>query len=262
MSGQPIEVSDLTIAYDGKVALRSLNHVFTEGSSTAVMGANGSGKTTLLNAIAGLIQPTEGTVHVGQVEIGYVMQHGTGGWMPITAGEVIEMGRYRRAGLMRRLGADDRQAIAAAAARLDIGGLMNRQFHELSGGQQQRVRVARALAGRPNVLLLDEPITGLDLSSQQLILQVIADETDRGTIVVVTTHHLDEARHCDTVMLLATDLVAAGTPDQVLEPDNLRLAFGDRILGDHEGHDHHHELLILDDHGHGHGHEDTEGRGQ
>jgi len=159
---------------------------------------------------------------------------------------------------MRRLGAADRTAIADAAERLDVGSLTNRQFHELSGGQQQRVRVARALAGRPHILLLDEPITGLDLLSQQLILHVIADETARGTIVVVTTHHLDEARHCDTVMLLATGLVASGSPDQVLEPDNLRLAFGDRILGDHNEHDHHHEMLILDDHGHGeappHGH--------
>jgi len=92
MPGQSIEVSDLTIAYDGKVALRSLNHEFAEGSSTAVMGANGSGKTTLLNAIAGLVTPVEGSVTHGDGDIGYVMQHGLSGWMPITAGEVIEMG--------------------------------------------------------------------------------------------------------------------------------------------------------------------------
>jgi len=262
MPGQSIEVIDLTVAYEGKIALRSLNHRFTEGTSTAIMGANGSGKTTLLNAIAGLLSPAGGKVNILQPEIGYVMQHDSAGWMPITAGEVIEMGRYRRAGLMGRLHAVDRAAIAGAADRLDIGDLTNLQFHDLSGGQQQRVRVARALAGDPRVLLLDEPITGLDPASQQLILDVIADETDHGTIVIVTTHHLDEARHCDTVMLLATELVAVGTPDQVLVPKNLKRAFGNRILGDHEGHDHPHEMLILDDHGHGHDHThgDPEGR--
>lgn len=252
-------MSNLTVAYDGEVALRCLSHVFHAGSSTAVMGANGSGKTTLLNAIAGLVAPTGGSVDADPAQIGYVMQSGVGAWMPITAGEVIEMGRYRRAGLMRRLDGRDRRAISAAAARLDIEGLLSRQFHDLSGGQQQRVRVARALAGEPRVLLLDEPITGLDLSSQQLILDVIAQETKRGSIVVVTTHHLDEARHCDTVILLATSLVEAGSPEQVLRASNLRRAFGDRILGDHEEHDHHHELLILDDHGHGHGQADAQG---
>ncbi len=252
MPAQPIALSDLTVAYDGRVALRNLNHVFQPGTSTAVMGANGSGKTTLLNVIAGLLRPTRGAISPVSKDLGYVMQHGQGGWMPITAGEVIEMGRYRRRGLLGRLDTTDRNAIAEAASRLDTTALLDRQFHELSGGQQQRVRVARALAGQPRTLLFDEPITGLDLLSQELILQVIADETAHGTTVVVTTHHLDEARHCNMVMLLATELVAAGAPDQVLRPDNLRAAFGDRILGDHRGHDHGHELLILDDHGHGH----------
>ncbi len=260
MPVQPIELSDLTVAYDGKVALRSLNHVFQPGTSTAVMGANGSGKTTLLNVMAGLLQPTRGTISPVPKDLGYVMQHGQGGWMPITAGEVIEMGRYRRRGLLGRLDTTDREAIADAASRLDITPLLGRQFHELSGGQQQRVRVARALAGQPDTVLFDEPITGLDLLSQDLILQVIADETARGTTVVVTTHHLDEARHCNMVILLATELVAVGGPDQVLRPDNLRAAFGDRILGDHEGHDHDHSLLILDDHGHGHDSDDDHHR--
>jgi len=252
MPDQPIEVSDLTVVYDGRAALSGLSHVFPPGTSTAVMGANGSGKTTLLNAMAGLVQPSKGTISPTRANLGYVMQHDHSGWMPITAGEVIEMGRYRHVGLLRRLGPHDREAMSDAALRLDIAPLLHRQFHELSGGQQQRVRVARALAGKPSILLFDEPITGLDLPSQKLILQVIADETNRGTTVVVTTHHLDEARHCHTVMLLATELVAVGTPEQVLQPANLRTTFGDRVLGDHEAHDHGHELLILDDHGHGH----------
>ncbi len=252
MVRQSIEVRGLTVAYDAKVAIRNINHVFPGGTSTAVMGPNGSGKTTLLNALAGLVTPITGSIiGVDPPDVGYVMQHGSAGWMPITVGEVLEMGRYRHAGLLRRLSGADRSAIAAAAEHLAIADLMGRQFHDLSGGQQQRVRVARALAGQPQVLLLDEPITGLDLPSQHRILEVMAAETRRGTTVVLTTHHLDEARHCTEVVLMATELVAAGVPDEVLRPAALRRAFGGRILGDHDTHDHDHELLIFDDHGHG-----------
>lgn len=253
MPNRRIEVLGLTVAYDAKIAIGNIDHTFSPASSTAVMGANGSGKTTLLNAIAGLTKPLSGTIAgVGPHEIGYVMQHGSGSWMPISVGEVVEMGRYRQSGLLGRLRDPDRAAIRAAAERLAITDLMAHQFHSLSGGQQQRVRVARELAGQPSVLLLDEPITGLDLPSQEVILDVISAETARGTTVIMTTHHLDEARHCDQVVLLATELVAAGPPHEVLVPDTLRRAFGERLLGNHGDHDHPHEMLILDDHGHDH----------
>ena len=160
------------------------------------------------------------------------------------------MGRYGRRGLLGRLTGADRRLIAEAAGRLEIDDLLDEPFGELSGGQKQRVLLAQALAQEPTVLLLDEPITGLDLASQQRILDLIEDETSRGNTVVITTHNLDEARHCDTVLLLATQLVATGPPDEVLTPSHLRTAFGDRVLGDHRGHDHAAELLIVDDHGH------------
>jgi ABC-type Mn2+/Zn2+ transport system ATPase subunit len=100
--------------------------------------------------------------------------------------------------------------------------------------------------------LLDEPLTGLDLPSQERILAVIAAATADGAIVVVSTHHLDEARHCDQVALLAGRVVAAGRPDAVLVAERLRETYGPRTLGDHHGHDHSHSLLVLDDHGHDH----------
>lgn len=263
MVHQSIEVRGLTVAYDTKVAIRNIDHVFAPGTSTAVMGANGSGKTTLLNVLAGMVTPLTGSIiGVNPSDVGYVMQHGSSAWMPITVGEVLEMGRYRHAGLLRRFSDSDRSAIARAAARLGVGDLVDQQFHDLSGGQQQRVRVARALAGEPRILLLDEPITGLDLPSQHRILAAMAAEAQRGTTVVLTTHHLDEARHCTEVILLATELVAAGSPDEVLQPSTLRRAFGGRILGDHDDHDHDHDLLIFDDHGHGaHGTDDDHSPG-
>lgn len=252
MGADVIELRGLGVDHGAVVALDGVDHRFHPGTATAVMGANGSGKTTLLDSIAGLRPPTRGSVlGVDPAQIAYVVQHVAAGWMPITVREVVAMGRYRTLGLWRRPGAADREAMHEAAERLGIDGLLGRQFSELSGGQRQRVRVAQALAGRPQVLLLDEPITGLDLPSQQVILDVISELTEVGVTVVVTTHHLDEARHCDQVLLLAGRIVAAGTPEAVLTAGLLKETFGGRILGQHDDHDHDHSLLILDDHGHG-----------
>lgn len=255
MAAGVIELKGVGVDHGAVVALDTVDHRFEPGTSTAVMGANGSGKTTLLDSVAGLRSPTRGTIVGAEpAHIAYVVQHVAAGWMPITVREVLAMGRYRTLGLWRRPGAADRQALHGAAHRLGIEDLLGRQFSELSGGQRQRVRVAQALAGGPDVLLLDEPITGLDLPSQQVILDVISDLTAAGVTVVVTTHHLDEARHCDEVLLLAGRVVAAGTPDAVLTAELLRETFGGRILGDHDHHDHDHSLLIIDDHGHGDSH--------
>ncbi len=135
--------------------------------------------------------------------------------------------------------------------RLEVGNLLDRQVGELSGGQRQRALVAQAVARQAPLLLLDEPITGLDLASQERILGVVDAETAAGHTVVVTTHNLDEARHCGRVLVLDRRLVAEGAPDEVLTPAVLREAYGDRVLGDHAGHDHAHDLLVVDDHGHG-----------
>ncbi|MDP6582983.1 MAG: ATP-binding cassette domain-containing protein, partial [Vicinamibacterales bacterium] len=144
-----------------------------------------------------------------------------------------------------------RAAVEDAVARMEVGDLLPRQVSGLSGGQRQRVLVAQALARRSQLLLLDEPITGLDLASQERILEVLGQETAAGRTVVVTTHNLDEARHCDRVLVLDRRLVAMGTPDEVLRPSVLREAYGDRLLGDHAGHEHAHDLIVVDDHGHG-----------
>ena len=216
------------------------------------MGPNGSGKTTLLRSLVGSLRSTSGRVEVHGT-IAYVLQHRAGQtWMPLTVGEVITMGRYGERGLLGRLTTSDRQLIDDAAERLEVGDLLSSQFGELSGGQQQRTLLAQALVQQPTVLLLDEPITGLDLASQQRILDLIDEETEQGTTVVLTTHNLDEARHCDTVLLLAGSLIASGPPDEVLTTANLREAFGDRLLGDHHDHDHASALLVIDDHAHGH----------
>ena len=247
----PIAVENLTVRFDTVTALDRITHVFQPGTATAVMGVNGSGKTTLLESLAGMLRITSGRISGVPDRVAYICQHPPATWMPLTAGEVIAMGRYRERGLTGRFRAADRAAVLEAANHLEVAQLENRDFGSLSGGQQQRVRIAQALAAEPALILLDEPITGLDIPSQDRILAVIDEYAERGAVVIVTTHHLDEARHCHTVMLLANRLAAVGSPEDVLTVERLKEAFGPRVLGDHAHHDHDHDLHMLDDHGHG-----------
>ncbi len=262
-----VEVEELTVKFDEVTALEGVTHTFEPGTATAVMGINGSGKTTMLECMAGLQKPTSGRIRGMSDNLAYVCQHLPACWMPITAGEVLAMGRYGKRGLLGRLRGEDRAAMRVAGDQLDVNQFSNRSFGDLSGGQQQRVRIAQVLAGEPEVIMLDEPVTGLDIPSQDRILGVIEEYSSRGAIVIITTHHLDEARHCDSVMLLANRLVASGTPDEMLTEERLREAFGDRLLGDHVDHDHGQGMIVLDDHGHHghgqdqHGHGDSHGSG-
>ena len=251
-----VEVEELTVKFDEVTALDDVTHTFEPGTATAVMGINGSGKTTMLECMAGLQKPTSGRIRGMSDNLAYVCQHLPACWMPITAGEVMAMGRYGKRGLLGRLRGEDRAAMRVAGDQLDVNQFSNRSFGDLSGGQQQRVRIAQVLAGEPDIIMLDEPVTGLDIPSQDRILGVIEEYSSRGAIVIITTHHLDEARHCDSVMLMANRLVASGTPDEMLTEERLREAFGDRLLGDHVDHEHGQGMIVLDDHGHhGQGHD-------
>ncbi|MDQ3738908.1 MAG: ATP-binding cassette domain-containing protein [Actinomycetota bacterium] len=245
-----VRVDGLVVRYGTTVALGASTFELRPGTVTALIGANGSGKTTLLHALAGIVAPTLGSIegHVGVATALVAQQHHHHRWMPLTVAEVVRMGRYRRRGLLGRFGPVDRAAVADAAERVEISDLLKAPFGELSGGQQQRVRIAQALAGEPAVLLLDEPITGLDPPSQRRILDTMNTERRHGTTVVFSTHHLDEAGVADQVLVLGGRVLAAGTPGETLRPDVLSLAFGGRmiVLGDR---------VVLDDHGHLHDHD-------
>jgi iron complex transport system ATP-binding protein len=244
---QPTVVAhDVCVHYGSLVALAPSSLEIPAGQSVALVGPNGSGKSTLLLVLAGLLRPTSGTVERRRgTRVSFVAQHQVQHrWMPISVGEVLRMGRYGERGLLGRLGSRDARTIAQAAERMDVGALVRRPFGELSGGQQQRVLVAQALVAEPDLLLLDEPITGLDLASQQRILEVIADESAAGTTVVLSTHHLGEARHTDRVLLLAGCVMADGPPGEVLRPPLLAEAFGNRMVRTVDG------AVVVDDHGH------------
>ena len=200
-----------------------------EGPATvALMGPNGSGKTTLLRVLSGLQPPSSGRMAAEPgASVGYLCQHFYAHpYMPMMVSDVLAIGRYRTRGLLGRLRRSDKEAIRAAAERLDVTHLRRRAFGELSGGQRQRVMVAMVLASEADCVLLDEPITGLDLPSQTTILEVVEAERAAGRLVIMSTHHLQEARRCDRVVLLKGMVMADGAPDEVLTEANLAATFG------------------------------------
>lgn len=253
-----IKLHNVNVSFGRRSALETGSMSLAGGTTVALMGPNGSGKTTLIRLVAGLLAPTSGSITTPpDLVVAYVAQHQhQHEWMPLTVAEVLTMGRYRDRGLLGRLRDSDRAIVANAAKRLEIADLVARRFGTLSGGQRQRVLVAGALTLQADCLLLDEPITGLDLASQQIILDVIDSERDAGRLVVISTHHIVEARHCDRVILLNTTVVADGDPASVLTEANLQAAFGPRVLATASNGDSG-RVIVIDDHGHEHRHADS-----
>ncbi len=197
--------------------------------------AHGSGKSTLLSGIAGLDEPVSGEIVVtgstGRAKISFVLQMTkVNDSLPITVREVVTMGRYPSRSLLGRLSDEDRTIVDAAMKRMDVEHLEHRHLRELSGGQRQRVFVAQGLAQDHDILLLDEPLTGLDLPSAMAIDAVIHEEQAVGHTIVMSTHDLAEAQVADHVLLLANRVVASGPPSQVLTAANLKEAYGPSLL--------------------------------
>ena len=241
-------LTDVHVDYGSIHAVGPLSLEVEAGSSVAIIGPNGSGKSTVLKVIAGVIDPTSGSCETFGATPAIVLQStDVDPSLPLTVRDVVAMARYPRLGLFRHPGADDRTAVEAAMERLEISDLAGRQIHQLSGGQRQRAFVAQGLAQDAPTLLLDEPLTGLDVRSRSIITSVIDDEHAKGRTVITTTHNFEDAGRCELVLLLATRFVAFGPPDEVFTEDNLRTAFGGRFVrvGD---------ALILDDPHHDHGH--------
>ncbi len=248
-----VHAHDLVVSYGTAVALRAAELTIPRGAVTALIGPNGSGKSTLLNAIAGLAE-VSGVVQVlgrrpaaARRQVAYVLQAtGINDRVPLTVREVVTMGRYAEIGPVRRLRAGDRAIVDDALARLDIADLATRQVTELSGGQRQRVFVAQGLAQRAELLLLDEPATGLDFVSEDRIARVIRAESDAGHTVIFSTHDFADAQQADAVVLLAGHVVACGPPAQVLTQELIGAAYGGHAHVLEDG-----TVLIDDPHHHG-----------
>jgi ABC-type Mn2+/Zn2+ transport system ATPase subunit len=247
-----VELDRVCVRYGTVEALHDVTLRIPHGVSVAVIGPNGSGKSTLLGVLSGLIEPTSGTARVlGEPvpplrgRVAHVLQETTvRPELPMTVAETVRLGTYGELGLLRRSSARTRGRVRAAVDRLGIADLLDRQLPELSGGQRQRVLIAQGLAQDAELLLLDEPVAGLDVTSQRIILETIDAERDRGHTVITTTHDIGSASRADLVVLVATDVVAFGGPDEVLTPDHLSRAFGGHLHVLADG------TLVLDDPAH------------
>lgn len=232
-----IRLDAVTVRYGAVTALDDVTVAIAPGAVTALVGMNGAGKSTLFGAITGRLRPHTGRIEVlggtadsarraGRVAV-MPQSDGVDADFPLTVADVVAQGRYGRLGLTRRLKPADRAAVTDALARVQLSELAERPIGALSGGQRRRAFVARALAQEADVLLLDEPYAGVDVVSEQLIADVLAERAAAGATVLVSTHDLatlgDRAHR---VVLLARRIVADGPPAEVLAPEVLARAFG------------------------------------
>ncbi|MFI2027866.1 zinc ABC transporter ATP-binding protein AztA [Streptomyces buecherae] len=214
----------LNAGYPGRPVLHQLSAGVPALAVTALVGPNGSGKSTLLGVLAGVIAATSGQVRYAEGSPpAFVPQRGAvGDTLPLTARQTVEMGRWGERGLWRRLTRRDRAVVDSAMERLGVAHLGARQLGELSGGQRQRVLIAQGLAQQSDLLLLDEPTTGLDPEARERITALLTALVADGTTIVQATHDLEAARSADTCLLLSDGrLVADGPPAEVLTPQSL-----------------------------------------
>ena len=218
-------------------ALRQVNFKAQRGERIAVVGPNGAGKSTLFKLIVGTVKPSEGQVNIfghgpdGHICIGYVPQRNEIDWsFPVTVEDVVMMGRVGQIGLFRWARRADWELVRRSLDRVGASHLAKKQIGELSGGQQQRVFIARALAQEAELLLLDEPLNGLDLPTQQSIFDVLDSLRPDGVTVLVATHDLQlAADRFDKIMLLNRQIIAFAEPTAVLTTENLLQAYGGHI---------------------------------
>jgi ABC-type Mn2+/Zn2+ transport system ATPase subunit len=249
----PVAVLDAAcVRYDDVEALHDVTLTIPAGVSIAVIGPNGSGKSTLLGMLSGLVAVASGRVEVFGTSPGnhhgrvaHVLQTTTvRAEVPMTVRETVRLGTYARLGLLGRADAATRARMDDALRRLRLTDLLDRQLPELSGGQRQRVFLAQGLVQDADLLLLDEPLAGLDLPSQEIVGAVIREERDRGRTIITTTHDVGTAGDADLVILIANDIVAFGPPEDVLTPENLARAYGGHLHVLPDG------TLVLDDPAH------------
>lgn len=234
----PLLVLDqVSLWYDGNPALQDISFELQSGEQLAVVGPNGAGKSTLMKIIAGVLKPTQGVVHVyghapdGHICIAYVPQRSAVDWnFPVTVRDVVMMGRVGKIGFFRRPSRKDWDMVKHALEAVGIQELEHRPIYALSGGQQQRMFLARALAQEAELILMDEPLSGLDLPAQEELLALMPTLQRRGVALLFALHDLNLARqHFSKILLLNRQMIALGDPQVVLQPRYLLRAYGGQL---------------------------------
>ena len=222
-----IDFVHVSCGYGGLPAIENVHISIAAGEFLGVVGPSGSGKTTLLRALLGTVKPLHGTVTRKEgVRLAYVPQVETVDWnFPVTVGEVVLMTRTKRP--WPGAAKDEKTQVDALLERLGLEGLAKRHIRELSGGQQQRVFLARALMQRPDLLVLDEPTSGVDVRTRHEILHVLTDLNEEGIGIVLTTHDLNGlAAHLPRLVCFNRAVIADGPPLAVLRPSFLERTYG------------------------------------
>ncbi|MGB7873224.1 MAG: metal ABC transporter ATP-binding protein [Anaerolineales bacterium] len=235
---QPIlDVHKISARYNGRFALEDITFHLHVGERVAVVGPNGAGKSTLFKVVAGVLQPAGGEVNIygstphGHVCIAYIPQRSQVDWnFPVSVADVVMMGRIAKLGLLGWPKKRDWELVNNALEIVNLTDLSKRQIGELSGGQQQRMFIARALAQEAELMLMDEPLSGLDTPSQEGILALLDELKGQNVTVMVATHDLEQAaEYFDRIMLLNRRLIGLGTADDVLQTEKLVQAYGGRL---------------------------------
>ena len=241
---QPIlDVNRLSVQFGGQPVLEKLTFHLHIGERVAVLGPNGAGKSTLFKVIAGVLPPTSGEVNVygssssRHTCIAFIPQRTQVDWhFPASVYDVVMMGRTAKMKPLVPPGKTHHAAVRRALETVEMLDLSNRQIGRLSGGQQQRMFIARALAQEAELMLMDEPLTGLDDPAQEGLLQLMEKLEREHVTIMAATHDLDQAaRHFDRILLLNRRLISFGSSRQVLTAENLKVAYGGRLRMVEEG---------------------------
>lgn len=236
--GSGIRAQGVTVTYrNGLTALRNASFEIPRGTITALVGVNGAGKSTLFKAIMGFLPAAQGEIRLlGRTVkdalrdnlVAYVPQAEEVDWsFPVLVEDVVMMGRYGHMGFLRRPSAADRAAVDQALGRVNMGEFRHRQIGELSGGQRKRVFLARALAQDGQVILLDEPFTGVDVKTEEQIVALLRELRDEGRVMLVSTHNLGSVpEFCDRTVLVKGTVLAYGPTETTFTRKNLERAFG------------------------------------
>ena len=233
-----LHVEDLTVSYHSKPVLWDIDFDVPPGVMAAIVGPNGAGKSTLIKSVLGLVPTVAGhvTLHgrpykAQRRRVGYVPQRSSVDWdFPTTALDVVTMGLYGRLGWLRRPGRRERDEAMEALELVGMADFARRQISQLSGGQQQRVFLARALVQKADVYFLDEPMAGVDATTERAIVDILRRLRDEGKTVIVVHHDLQTVRsYFDWLLILNVRVIAQGPVAKVYTADHLRQAYGGQI---------------------------------
>ncbi|WP_260259663.1 metal ABC transporter ATP-binding protein [Vibrio intestinalis] len=233
-----IVANDVSVVYsNGHKAINDVSFSLNKGTICALVGINGGGKSTLFKGIMGLVELTSGSIQLAGLNVkqalkknlvAYVPQTEDIDWsFPILTRDVVMQGRYGYMGFLRRPKSEDHQAVDDAMEKMGITHLASRQIGELSGGQKKRVFLARALAQKSKIILLDEPFTGVDFNTENVIMSLLKELQEQGHLILVSTHNLGTVPdYCNQVLFINRTIIAAGPTETTFNQENLHATFG------------------------------------